>query len=654
MAGNGVHRERSSASLRAAGASAALLFCVLAVLAEGGELAQEVHPPVLGSSCTLGRAEITQAVFVPRRGEIAVATDNGSIQILDPQTQQVRRCFDGPADYGFEAIAFSYDGQLLAASSSASVTPGALFGGLETAVYLSDIETGSSERISNPNWGLIQSLAFSPAGGLLALGGNATYLWSLQTQTEAATLPSGPVGGRPEALAFSPDGGRLAVLSGSDEQTTIEIWDVAAQKKLRTLAADDAFRISSDYALAFTSCGGRDVVIAACYEAVELWDARTGEVIRSLPGTESLVLHPSGKWFAAAGSAWETSTGTLLRELPKTNGQPVSISSDGSLLLTEALALWGVDEACSGFVKVKDADQCLRREPVMAVSACTNGTLFVSCSQGGGSRLWQLQEPGVPPQLVPVSAPILTSAVGCDWDTEHPHRRDVLSFRVSGVQGCPFPETPAWQLRDPSSPAGDAEMLPLGSEGKAVQIRPSVAALSWGVSAWAASPGGDALAVGLIALSGRQPAPGAAMLAGMGFDREIVLVDAITRAERWRTGLHKGIVSVLAFGSDGDLVVSGSEDQSVAVWDAHTGALKRWLPTGSPVQSLCLDGTEQLLACGLKNGRILLWSIRTGKLVCQFVGHSMQVNSLSFVPGTRLLLSGSADGTVKVWEVPGR
>jgi WD40 repeat protein len=612
---------------------------------------------LLGSLCTLGLSRITQALFVPWRGEVAVATDSGSIQILDPQTLQVRRCFDGPADYGFEAVAVSSDGQLLAASSSVSVALGVLMGGSEAAVYLTDIETGSSERISNPKWGLIRSLAFSPAGDLLALGGSATYLWSIRTQTEAATLPSGPVGGRPEALAFSPDGSQLAVLSDSDEQVAIEIWDVAAQKRLRVLSTDEAFRFSFDYALALTSCGGRDVVIAACYEVVELWDTRTGEVIRLLPGTEGLALHPSGRWFAAAGSAWETSTGTLLRELPKTNGQPLSISSDGSLLLTEALALWGVDEECSGFVKVKDAHQG-PREPVMAVSACTNGTLFVSCSQGGGSRLWQLQEPGIPPRLVPVSAPILTSVVGRDWDTENPHWRDVLSFRVSGVEGCSFPETPAWQLRLPTSPAGNVEMLPPSSEGEAIPIRPGVAALAWGttawVSAWAASPSGDALAVGLMAPSGRQPAPGAAMLAGMGIDGEIVLLDAVTRAERWRSGFHKGVVTVFAFGSDGDLVVSGSEDHSVAVWDAHTGALKRWLPTGSPVQSLCLDGTEQLLACGLKNGRILLWSIETGKLVCQFVGHSMQVNSLSFVPGTRLLLSGSADGTVKVWEVPGR
>ena len=65
-----------------------------------------------------------------------------------------------------------------------------------------------------------------------------------------------------------------------------------------------------------------------------------------------------------------------------------------------------------------------------------------------------------------------------------------------------------------------------------------------------------------------------------------------------------------AFSPDGRLIVSGSYNSTVRVWDAATGAERRVLK-----------------------------------------GHSSEVNAIAFSPDGRLIVSGSGDITVRVWDV---
>ena len=50
-------------------------------------------------------------------------------------------------------------------------------------------------------------------------------------------------------------------------------------------------------------------------------------------------------------------------------------------------------------------------------------------------------------------------------------------------------------------------------------------------------------------------------------------------------------------------------------------------------------------------GRMVIWGVRTGKLVANWRGHSALVASLMFTPDGKGLLSASWDKSVVYWDV---
>lgn len=158
---------------------------------------------------------------------------------------------------------------------------------------------------------------------------------------------------------------------------------------------------------------------------------------------------------------------------------------------------------------------------------------------------------------------------------------------------------------------------------------------------------------------------------------------------------HSDAISALAISSDGQTVVSGSWDNRVKVWDAITGELLRTLIHNNDVSAVDLSPSGELLASGGVDGTLRLWDLRTGQtinrmntgswiksvsyhpkgnhiafgnrngnikifqldqkhkpqLLHSLKGHKGDVAGLSFCNEGKILASGSADNTVKLWDV---
>ena len=105
------------------------------------------------------------------------------------------------------------------------------------------------------------------------------------------------------------------------------------------------------------------------------------------------------------------------------------------------------------------------------------------------------------------------------------------------------------------------------------------------------------------------------------------------------------------------VVVSGSDDGTVRVWDAATGA-----PVGDPftghtdwVNAVAvgqLDG-RTVVVSGSSDETVRVWDAATGAPVGDpFTGHTDWVNAVAVgqLDGRTVVVSGSSDGTVRVWD----
>jgi WD40 repeat protein len=114
---------------------------------------------------------------------------------------------------------------------------------------------------------------------------------------------------------------------------------------------------------------------------------------------------------------------------------------------------------------------------------------------------------------------------------------------------------------------------------------------------------------------------------------------------------HSHIVSSLAMSEDGKLLVSGSWDQTIKVWQLETGKLLRTLKGHrDKVYAIALSPNGQIIASGSADKTIKLWHLQTGELLGTFTGHGNTVTALAFTASGEMLVSGSLDKTIKIWQ----
>ncbi|MBJ7899460.1 MAG: hypothetical protein GC158_05990 [Cyanobacteria bacterium RI_101] len=115
---------------------------------------------------------------------------------------------------------------------------------------------------------------------------------------------------------------------------------------------------------------------------------------------------------------------------------------------------------------------------------------------------------------------------------------------------------------------------------------------------------------------------------------------------------HREGVASAAFSPDGQILATGSRDQTVKLW-TNRGQLRQTLRGHrGAVYRLAFSPDGQTLASAGQDGTIKLWS-REGRLLKTLTGHEGSVYGLSFSPDGELLASSGRDRTARLWSRDG-
>ncbi len=229
--------------------------------------------------------------FAHGDGYLASATIAGGVWIKDMATGRSRRLTDGP-NGSSKSLAFSPDNQTLAVVD----------GGAAGRPW--EVDTGSElEPLADGGTDAITNVAVSPDGSLMAVGtsghGNDRQVLTLVDRAHGRSCVLDGHSRGVKVMVFSPDGRTLAT---GDTTGLVTLWDVATPRARTTLRVNSP----GTQVLVFSPDGSRFATLVSVEHVIKFWDAATGESRGEISMEDTVVFAfafaPDGKTMAVAGA----------------------------------------------------------------------------------------------------------------------------------------------------------------------------------------------------------------------------------------------------------------------------------------------------------------------------------------------------------------
>ncbi|KAK7521627.1 WD40-repeat-containing domain protein [Phyllosticta citriasiana] len=115
---------------------------------------------------------------------------------------------------------------------------------------------------------------------------------------------------------------------------------------------------------------------------------------------------------------------------------------------------------------------------------------------------------------------------------------------------------------------------------------------------------------------------------------------------------HDGDVDAVAWHPNGAYVFTASGDKTVRMWHLNGNPLRMFTGHTANITALECSPSGKKLASADDAGNIILWDLASGTRIKRMRGHGKGgIWSLSWSVESSVLVSGGADGTVRVWDV---
>lgn len=514
--------------------------------------------------------------------------------------------------------------------------------GLDSRVNVWDSGSHSlfDEALNTEHKHAVTCVAVTHDGDMIITGGmdQVIRIWNIETNKCERVLKGHS--GRINSLSVSGGGGSAPLLTSASSDFTVKVWPLWVNPA-RELQAELTGH-TKGVLCAKVSVDGRYVVSGGLDGSARLWDLLPCQdhdmcilVFSEHDGPVTAVdLCDARMWMVTCGMdstvrVVDLDTGLCLRTLTGHSGpvNAVAIAWTGDFVVSAGrdatVKIW--DLAMGSSVTTTEVGPAVR-PTVVAVSP-------------DHKLLATAVPPGAPPASSkadgPPQSPVLSSGSVIVWDLDSGlHDADALGRSKKLVLYCD-PELAMPRSRDASEPG-----QPL-------------------------SPTGQSLVIEITRLAFTRD--GKHLVAGTNNKRASVWVWKVSDGRMQRI-MGNGGQSVDCMDVAATLVAAGSKNGRIRVWtlqeaqqprggngESASGNSEGVSLFSASEQRVCeavaLSGDERLLAAAVQ-WKVLVWLVsKPDAPPRELVGHSEYVNCVSFQPGREVLVSGSRDKTIRVWDL---